>query len=91
MTTIVIENDYQVRLPAEISELVPIGTRLQVTVDETGRIILSPEPDVKTILQECFGMWADRTDLPADSVDYVNDIRRGQRLDEFGIGLDETA
>ena len=30
-----------------------------------------------------FGMWADRTDQSADSLDYVDDLRRGQRLDDL--------
>ena len=91
MTTVTIENNNQLHLPAEVQKLVPVGTRLQVALDENGRIILTPQPDIQTILQESFGIWADRTDLPADGVTYVNDLRRGQRLDDFGIGLDETA
>jgi hypothetical protein len=41
-------------------------------------------------LMASFGMWADRTDLPADSIDYVDEIRRGHRLDDFGLRTDET-
>ena len=41
-------------------------------------------------LMASFGMWADRTDLPADSIDYVDDIRRGHRLDDLGLRHDET-
>lgn len=28
---------------------------------------------------ETFGMWADRTDIPSDGVEYVNEIRKGRR------------
>ena len=91
MPTVTIENDYQVHLPAEIQKIVPVGARLQISVDEIGRIILSPEPDVVTLLQESFGMWANRTDLPANGVEYVDEIRQGQRLDQFGIGADDFA
>jgi len=49
-----------------------------------------PAERVEAILRETFGMWADRTDIPADGVEYVNGIRRGHRLDEFGLRSDET-
>jgi bifunctional DNA-binding transcriptional regulator/antitoxin component of YhaV-PrlF toxin-antitoxin module len=91
MPTVLIENNYQVQLPAEIQKVVPVGTRLQISIDETGRIILAPEPDAAAVLRESFGMWANRRDLPADGVAYVDDIRRGQRLDEWGIGADDPA
>lgn len=89
MPIVTIKNNYQVHLPAEIQKVVPVGTRLQISVDDTGRIILSPEPDVQAILRESFGIWADRTEVFVDGVDYVDDIRRGQRLDDFGIGTDD--
>jgi hypothetical protein len=31
-------------------------------------------------------MWSDRDELPADGVDYVNEIRQGYRLDEVNAG-----
>lgn len=91
MPTVTIKNNYQVHLPAEIQRMVPVGARLQISVDEQGRIILAPEPDAATVLQESFGMWADRTDVPPDGIDYVDDIRRGQRLDQWDIGADDPA
>ncbi len=37
----------------------------------------------QTALEETFGMWADRDDLAGDGVAYVQNIRRGQRLDDL--------
>jgi hypothetical protein len=30
-------------------------------------------------------MWADRDDVPADGVAYMDEIRRGQRLNDLGL------
>ena len=53
------------------------------------RVALSAE-QIRARLMETFGMWADRTDIPADGVEYVDNIRRGTRLDEQGLLRDET-
>ena len=34
-------------------------------------------------LEATFGMWADRDDIATDGVAYVQEIRRGHRLDDF--------
>jgi hypothetical protein len=83
MTRILVEEGYQLSLPLELQPLAPIGSRFQVTVDEAGRIILTPEAHIRAILMETFGMWADRDDIPDNGIEYMNEIRRGQRLDEF--------
>ena len=61
-----------------------------MTVDDAGRIILTPETKIRAILMETFGMWSDRKDIPPDGVEFVNDIRQGQRLDELGMPAVET-
>lgn len=90
MTKLLVEEGYQLNLPPELRSLAPVGTEFKVTVDETGRIILTPETKLRAVLMETFGMWADRDDLPADGVEFVNDFRRGQRLNELGITNVET-
>ena len=35
-------------------------------------------------------MWTDRDDIPDDAVAYVNELRRGERLDAVMRRLDET-
>lgn len=44
----------------------------------------------QNILLETFGMWAGRDDLPTDGVAYVDEIRRGERLNELGAAVSET-
>jgi len=51
------------------------------------RVALSAE-QIRARLMETFGMWADRTDVPADGVEYVNQLRQGRRLRELGIVSD---
>lgn len=89
MTKVLIEEAYRVTLPLEVQELVPVGAAVWVTVDEAGRIILTPESRVQAILMETYGMWADRDDLPADGITYVDEIRQGQRLDNLNLIPDE--
>ena len=86
MTTVLITEGHQLSLPPELRQAAPVGAQFQVTVDQAGRIILTPENRVQAILQETFGMWSDRDELPADGVDYVNEIRPGYRLDEVNAG-----
>ncbi len=50
----------------------------------------SAETDARRILQETFGMWADRSDFFSDGVAYVNQIRRSTRWDDLGLAADET-
>ena len=48
------------------------------------RLILMSAEQIRARLMETFGMWADRTDIPADRIDCMDEIRRGHRLDELG-------
>jgi hypothetical protein len=78
MTKVLVKEGYQLSLPPELQPLAPVGTQFEITVDEAGRIILTPESKIRAILMETFGMWSDREDVPADGVEFVNDIRQGQ-------------
>lgn len=82
MEKVVIEQGYRVTLPDQVRSLVQVGGSVQVTTDENGRIILTPDAEVRDVLLETFGMWADREDLPVDSITYVDQIRQGHRLNE---------
>jgi len=90
MTKVLVKEGYQLSLPPELQPLAPVGTQFEITVDESGRIILTPETKIRAILMETFGMWSDYEDISVDAVEFVNDIRRGQRLDELGIPAVET-
>lgn len=90
MTILRIEEGYQLSLPPELQAIAPVGAQFQVTVDEAGRIILTPEKEVQAILLETFGMWSDRNDIPTDGLTYMDTIRQGRRLDQLEIDFDET-
>lgn len=64
------------------SDGVPVAVLLPIA--EYERLMaheLIPIDKIRETLMESFGLWANRTDQPADSVEYVNEMRRGQRLD----------
>ena len=44
----------------------------------------------QTALAATSGMWADRDDVAQDGVEYVQNIRRGHRLNDFVEPVDET-
>jgi hypothetical protein len=90
MTKVLVEEGYQLSLPPELQSLAPVGSEFEVTVDEVGRIILTPESQIRTILLETFGMWSDRNDLISDGIEFMDDVRQGQRLDQLGITTVET-
>jgi hypothetical protein len=77
MSKVLVEDGYRIVLPAEVQSLAPVGSPILVTIDPAGRIILTPELQLQAVLQETFGMWADRDDLPADGVAYMDEIRQG--------------
>ena len=85
-----IDQEYTVNIPPPFRSLLPAGQEIAISADTQGRLIITPIEHVRALLMETFGMWADRTDLPAESIDYVDEIRRGQRLDEMGELPDET-
>lgn len=91
MSQILIEEGYRLILPPEVQTLLPVGTPVQVTIDQAGRIILTPETQVQTILMETFGMWANRDDLPPDGVTYMDEVRQGERLNRLRFSDDEVA
>lgn len=72
------------------SDGVPVAVLLPITeyerlmaVDAQGRLVITPIDQIRETLMESFGLWANRTDLPADSVEHVNELRRGRRLDDL--------
>ena len=52
---------------------------MAVAMDAQGRLVVTPLEKIRAQLMETFGMWADRTDIPSDGVEYVNEIRKGRR------------
>lgn len=81
--------DYRLAIPDTFRELFSAGQEVAIRADQQGRLVITPIEQIRATLLETFGMWADRDDIP-DSVDYVNEIRHGQRLAQLGLHRDET-
>jgi bifunctional DNA-binding transcriptional regulator/antitoxin component of YhaV-PrlF toxin-antitoxin module len=85
MVTVHVSSDYTVKIPNKFRSRLHAGQEVAVSVDAQGRLIITPIEQMRALLQETFGMWADRTDIPTDGVEYVDYIRRGRRLDDLGL------
>ena len=85
MVTVKISPQYTVKIPDRFRSTLHAGQEVAISVDAQGRLIITPIEQVRAILQETFGMWADRTDIPKDGVEYMDRIRRGRRLDDLGL------
>jgi len=85
MLTARVNSDYTVKIPNKLRAGLRAGQQVAISRDGQGRLIITPIEQVRAVLQETFGMWADRTDIPADGVEYVDQIRRGSRLDDLGL------
>ena len=85
-----IGSDYSVNIPDAFRELFEAGQEVAISADAQGRLVSTPVEQIQLRLQATFGMWADRDDLPTDGVDYMDDVRRGQRLSEMGAEPDEA-
>jgi bifunctional DNA-binding transcriptional regulator/antitoxin component of YhaV-PrlF toxin-antitoxin module len=81
MTVTTISPEFTLTIPHEFRKLLEAGQKVAVVADEMGRLIITPIDVYRSLLMETFGMWSDRTDMPKDSIDYVNTLRRGSRLD----------
>ena len=85
MATARVNPDYTVEIPDNLRAGLCAGQEVAISKDDQGRLIITPIEQVRAVLQESFGMWADRTDMPMDGAEYVDQIRRGRRLDDLGL------
>lgn len=85
-----ISSEFTVPIPDEFRAKFAAGQQVVISTDAQGRLVLTPLEQIRARLMETFGMWADRTDLPSDSIAYMDEIRRGQRLEQLGIRADEN-
>jgi len=90
MLRAIVEKDFRVRLPEELRNSLQIGQELFVAIDKAGQIMLIPQSRVDEILSQTAGMWRGRRDVPADGVEYVNQLRSGRRIKELGILHEES-
>ena len=85
MQTIKVDKQFRITIPKEIHPLVEIGQEYIVSQDRAGRLILTPAARVKTILAHTAGLWQGRDDLPDTGIEYVDQMRSGNRLNALGI------
>lgn len=84
-----IKPDYTLNIPDQFRSILPAGQQVAISADAHGRLVITPIEQIEASLMETFGMWANRTDVPADGVEYTHQLRRGRRLEELGL-FDET-
>jgi bifunctional DNA-binding transcriptional regulator/antitoxin component of YhaV-PrlF toxin-antitoxin module len=80
-----VDPDFRITIPEPLRPPLQVGDELLVTTDQVGRIIITPETRVRSILQRTAGMWRGRQDIPSDGVEYVNDLRQARRLRALGV------
>lgn len=85
-----IEPEYKVNIPEQFRRHIQVGQDVAFSEDNLGRLTITPVEKIRDRLMETFGMWADRDDIPSDGVAYVNAIRKGHRLDDFGLRDNDT-
>jgi hypothetical protein len=85
-----ITKEYMLKIPDEFRPLIEAGQEVAISADAQGRLVVTPIEQIRARLLETFGMWAGRDDAPIDGVDYVDDIRRGHRLDNTQHRLNEA-
>jgi hypothetical protein len=81
--------EYTLKIPDEFRAMIEAGQEVAISADAQGRLVVTPIEQIRARLMETFGMWAGRDDLAIEGVDYVDDIRRGQRLDNAQHRLNE--
>jgi hypothetical protein len=74
-----------VEIPASLRSQLRVGQRVVVSLDTHGRLVLIPIEQARAVLDETFGAWAGRTDIPKSGIKYMDQIRHGRRLKKLGI------
>ena len=82
MAIVTVQQDFQIVLPEKARETFREGDEIVITRNADGHFVLLTPQQFQDMLNESFGIWADRTDIPADGVAFVNEIRRGYLVNE---------
>ncbi len=85
MEQVSIESGFRVTVPKNLRTGLHVGDRLNISIDHAGRIILISEKQLRATLKRTAGMWSERSDVPADGVKYVNQLRKSKRLRRLGV------
>jgi len=82
--------EYMLKIPDEFRRMIEAGQEVAISADAQGRLVVTPIEQIRARLLETFGMWADHDGSPGEGVDYVDEIRRGQRLNNTQHRLNEA-
>jgi hypothetical protein len=74
-----VEHGYVLRIPEQFQGLFKIGQDVAVSADLHRHLIVTPLEQINSALTASFGMWSNRDDIPADSAEYVDEIRNIER------------
>ena len=78
-----IDPKFMLNIPDEFRKNLSAGQEVAISMDEHGRLVVTPVEQVREALMESFGIWAERKDIPADGTKYVDAARKGKRLDKI--------
>jgi hypothetical protein len=78
-----IGQEYTLLIPDEFHQMLKVGQEVALSTDPQGRLVITPLEQLRTALQATFGIWSDRPEAQTDSVDLVNELRQGERLDKL--------
>lgn len=70
-----IEPGFRITLPENLRASLRVGDEVILVANAQGAITLIPKTRALEILEQTAGLWAGRTDVPADGVEYVNALR----------------
>jgi bifunctional DNA-binding transcriptional regulator/antitoxin component of YhaV-PrlF toxin-antitoxin module len=90
MITTKISSEYTLSIPVPFRQFLPPGQEVVIIADPQGRVIIMPVEKVWALLLETFGMWSNQSNLTGDSITYMDEIRRGRRLNEMDLPSNET-
>jgi hypothetical protein len=85
MNTVTISPQYTVKIPPRFRSQLRAGQKVTISLDARGRLVLTPIEQARAILDETFGMWAGRSDIPKSGIKYMDNVRRGRRLKDMGL------
>lgn len=75
MIVVKISPEYTLDIPNRYRHTIRAGQDVALSIDSQGRLVIAPIETIRATLLESFGMWKDRTDLPRDGIEYVDQIR----------------
>jgi bifunctional DNA-binding transcriptional regulator/antitoxin component of YhaV-PrlF toxin-antitoxin module len=85
-----ISKEFTLRIPEPYREIYGPGQEVAISADPQGRLVITPIEQVRAILAETSGIWADHADLAGDSLDIMDELRKGSRLSQPGLAVDEA-